>query len=315
MRIENRMLNKVEAYVKHKNSTGIKFDGFAYTLRSFAKYADRHYPGKPLTISLALQWVAKSPHLAPATRLAYYSALRGFAKYLKLNDAKTELIPKNIYTAWFKRVTPYIYSEQEISIIMTTSSSECTNKFNTLTQKTVVGLLYSTGMRIGEVLALRKNDVDLKNGIITVRQFKKMPMRLIPVSESVLAKLVEYDRKRRELRASSKDGSFFLTTKGRTVSYASFHGMWKRILAKTGIGEGKTIPRIHDLRHTFACNHLLRAYKENRDINEAVYTLSVYLGHTVIAGTYWYLSATPELLEQCVKRVEKSLLKRKKSES
>ena len=309
------MLNKVEAYVKHKKSTGVKFDNETYTLRSFARYADCHYPGKPLTINLALQWVAKSPHLAPTTRLAHYSVLRGLARYLKLNDVKTELIPKNIYTAWFKRMTPYIYSEQEISIIMTTSPGECTNKFNALTQKTIIGLLYSTGMRIGEVLALRKNDVDLKNGIITVRQFKKMPMRLIPVSESVLAKLTEYDRKRKELRVSPKDGSFFLTAKGRTVPYASFHGIWKRILAKTGIGDGKTVPRTHDLRHTFACNHLLRAYKENRDIDEAIYTLSVYLGHTVIAGTYWYLSTTPELLEQCVKRVEKSLLKRKRSES
>jgi len=167
-------------------------------------------------------------------------------------------------------------------------------------------------MRIGEALVLQKNDVDLKTGIITVRQFKKMPMRLIPVSPSTLEKLTAYHDERSSLRVQCKESAFFLNRHGRYVTYAALKGTWNHIVKSAGLISGNKIPRIHDLRHTFACKHLLRAYREKLDIDDAIYMLSVYLGHTVIGSTYWYLSASPELLEICVRRVEKSLLKSKK---
>ncbi len=173
-------------------------------------------------------------------------------------------------------------------------------------------LLVCTGMRIGEVVALKEKDVDLESGIITIKQFKKMPKRLIPVSDSVKIKLAEYRDAQQKLLSFSKTDAFFKTADGGAVPYPSFNNSWRKILRKAGINNGHSTPRAHDLRHTFACNHLLRAYKENRDIDDAIYMLSVYLGHTVIQGTYWYLSATSEILEQCVKRVEKSLSPKKK---
>ena len=310
MKSNNFMLSKVKRYINYKKKLGCKFEGVGDTLRNFARYADANFPGEPVTIKLVLQWVKTKPYLKPMTKLAHFSAVRGLAQYLRLDDPKTELIPKNIYTAWFRRMTPYVYSDQEIAKIMSTNPGPHTNQFNVLTQKTVVGLLACTGMRIGEALALKKRDVNLEKGVITIRQFKKMPMRLLPINDSVLVKLKEYASQRDELVSGRKDINFFLTPKGKAVPYASFKGIWKRVLEKTGIGDVRSVPRLHDLRHTFACNHLLRAYKENRNIDDAIYMLSIYLGHTVIAGTYWYLSATPELLEQCVKRVEYSLKKR-----
>jgi len=311
MRTSNSMLTKVKEYINYKRKLGFKFESEEQTLRNFARYADANFPREPVTIMLVLLWVKTKPHLKPITKLSHFSAVRGLAQYLRLDDPKTELIPKNIYTAWFRRMTPYVYSDQEIAKIMSTDPGPRTNQFDTLTQRTMVGLLLCTGMRIGEALALRKRDVDLEKGVITIRQFKKMPMRLLPINDTVLEKLKGYDSKREKLVSGRKDKNFFLTSNGNAIPYVSFHGMWKRILGKTGIGDVRPVPRLHDLRHTFACNHLLRAYKENRNIDDAIYMLSIYLGHTVIAGTYWYLSATPELLEQCVKRVEKSLTKRK----
>jgi integrase len=169
-------------------------------------------------------------------------------------------------------------------------------------------------MRIGEALALQIGDVDLQSGIITVRQFKKMPMRLIPTSLSVLDKLAKYAEERNAQHETSAKAAFFVNSKGKAISYASFKGTWNKIVTAAGLVEKKSIPRIHDFRHTFACNHLLRAYKEGRDIDDAIYMLSVYLGHTVIDGTYWYLSATPEILEECIKRTEKKLFNSKRGE-
>ena len=306
------MAQNVDSYVKSKRGLGCKFKGTETILKNFARFADYNYPGKPLTIQLAVEWVATAPHLKPSTKLARYSAVRGLAQYLKLDDPKTELIPKNIYTVWFRRMTPYIYTDREIALLMNTDPKIPQGEFDTLTRKTILGLLISTGMRIQETLDLKKNDVDLKKGIIKIRQFKKVPLRLIPISNSVLVKLEEYKRERNSLRAKKKDDTFFLNSKGKFVKYVSFHGTWKRVTVAAGLSDGKTFPRLHDFRHTFACNHLLRAYRENRDIDDAVYTLSIYLGHTVIGGTYWYLSATAELLDECINRVEKSLRKFRK---
>lgn len=311
-RIRKTMAQNVDAYVKSKMGLGCQFKGTEGILKMFARFADYHYPGKPLTIHLAVEWVATAPHLKPSTKQTRYSALRGLAQYLKLDNPKTELIPKNVYTAWFRRMTPYIYTDREISLLLNADPSKPQGKFDTLTRKTIIGLLASTGMRIGEVLDLKKADVSLKKGIITVRQFKKVPLRLIPVSESVLKKLKEYAGKRDSLRVKDKDDTFFLNGKGKSVKYTTFHEAWKGVTVVAGLSDGKTFPRIHDIRHTFACNHLLRAYRENLNIDDAVYTLSIYLGHTVIGGTYWYLSATAELLEECIKRTEKSLRKYRK---
>jgi len=307
MKTKKSMMARADEYINHKQGLGFKFEGSAFHVRSYAKYADANFPNMPLTVQSVIQWVKTNRKAKPITKKSFFCSIRGFAEYLKLEDVKTELIPKNIYSIWYKRKLPYIYSEREVMRILAVKPEPQTLPFTDLTYKTITGLLVCTGMRIGEVLALKKNDVDLNKGIITVRQFKKMPKRLIPISNSVVTKLVEYRRIGQKKKLTSKSDAFFLTTKGNAVSYTSFNINWRKTLKKAGITNGKSTPRAHDLRHTFACNHLLRAYKENRDIDDAIYMLSVYLGHTVIQGTYWYLSATPELLEQCVKRVEKPL--------
>jgi len=309
---KSSMINHVVRFVKYKQSLGFKYETESSNLVSFAKYADRYWTGMPLSVEMARRWIATKPNIKPTTKLHLFSCLREFAKYLKVDQFDVELIPKSVYTVWYRRVTPYVYSNQEISLIMSTEPNIPENTFDRLTNKTIIGLLICTGMRIGEALALKKNDVDFSKGIVTVRQFKKMPMRLIPVSESAMNQLVQYSQKRESLHKTSKCDSFFVNSKGTTVIYNTFKDAWKRLMKTIGLTNGDKIPRVHDFRHTFACNLLLRAYRENRDIDDAIYMLSVYLGHTVIAGTYWYLSAVPELLEMCVNRVEENLLKRKK---
>lgn len=216
--IKKTMAQKVAAYVKSKKGLGHKFEGTERILKNFARFADYYYPGKPLTIHLAVEWVATAPHLKSTTKLSRYSAVRGLALYLKLDDPKTELIPKNIYTAWFRRITPYIYTDHEISLLMNTDPKTPQGEFDTLTRKTILGLLVSTGMRIREVLELKKKDVNLEKGIITVRQFKKVPLRLIPVSDSVLEKLKEYATKRDSIHVKEKDDTFFMNVKGKHVT-------------------------------------------------------------------------------------------------
>lgn len=88
---------------------------------------------------------------------------------------------------------------------------------------------------------------------------------------------------------------------------------WQQLIRKTGIGiDGVNPPRMYDLRHTFACNYLLQSYKNQVDIDAAIHTLSVYLGHATIRETYWYLSGVPELMELSSGRVENFVIARRK---
>ena len=161
-------------------------------------------------------------------------------------------------------------------------------------------------MRIGEVLALNNGDVDLDEGIITVRHSKNLPMRLVPITDSAVDSLRRY-QKARDKRFGHADASdaFFRSPRGGHLAYLTMMCAFTRLRERIGLNKASgRNPCLHDLRHTFACNHLLRAYRENRNIDNAVHELSIYLGHATLADTYWYLSGVPALLEQCINRGE-----------
>jgi len=302
------MLDKAREYIQYKHDLGFKFRSQAYEVESFAKYADLNAKGNPLTTKLAIQWATtplskKSYH---ATRL---SVISGFAKFLIISDPRTELPPTGIFGSCFQRTPPYIYSYEEIARLMTTSAYEKQKKINTFTFSTIIGLLACTGLRISEVLALNNDDIDWKQMTLIIRGSKKLPMRLVPIDRSTLNRLKQYVICRDCTFSHSKNNkAFFLSIRGTRFAYPTISTAWQhlRLKTKTGINE-KRLPRLHDFRHTFACNHLLNAYRENKDIDHAVHLLSVYLGHTSIKKTYWYLTGIPQLLELISHRVENNL--------
>ena len=156
------------------------------------------------------------------------------------------------------------------------------------------------------MLALKNSDVDLDQGLITVRQSKNLPMRLVPITDCAAGHLRRYREVRDHRFGRSGDSEAFICSpRGGHVSYETISWAFEQLRKRTGLKDASgRNPRMHDLRHTFACNHLLRAYRENRNIDNAVHELSIYLGHATLASTYWYLSGVPALLEQCTNRCE-----------
>lgn len=303
---------KVSEYLEYRRNLGFTLHTDGYLLRSFADYADRHVPGQPVTIKLALEW-ATLPQTGNRTYHAKrLDALRVFARHLALSEPETEIPPGKILGPSIARAEPYIYSQKEILTLMATAQKIMPyyrqEQTAPIRNATVIGLLACTGMRIGEVLRLENRDVDLKQGVILVRESKNLPMRLVPLAQGALPPLRSYQRVRdRFFGPTLETERFFMSAYGRKLSYTTFFHAFKRILAKAGFladSEQGVVPRIHDLRHTFACNHLLRAYQENRDIDNAVHELSVYLGHATLNSTYWYLTGIPALFELCSRRFE-----------
>ena len=304
------MMKKVEQYLTHRRSLGYRINSDGYQLRSFARYADLHAPGEALSIELALRWATEPK----GTQRVYYAkrldALRTFARYLVAFEPRTEIPPAGLLGPSFKRVPPYIYTPQEIAALLreslTYQPSLRRNPLTGLRNATVIGLLACTGMRIGEVLALNDGDVDLDQGLLIVRQSKNLPMRLVPITDCAVVQLRRYQKTRDQRFGHSDDSQAFIRSpRGGHLGYGTMMWAFKELRERVGLknAPGRN-PRLHDLRHTFACNHLLRAYRENRNIDNAVHELSIYLGHATLASTYWYLSGVPALLEQCMKRSE-----------
>jgi len=310
MTTSSAMMKKVEQYLAHKRSLGYKMDTGGFYLQTFARYADLHAPGRPLTVDIAVRWATSSKGSSCTRHAHRLSVVRNLARYLAVFDPRTEIPPQQLLGSSVARVTPHIYTRREIAAlirdILTTDPSVVRNPYVGSRNATIIGLLACTGMRIGEVLALKDRDVDLGRNVLTVRQSKNLPMRLVPVSRSASNRLQEYRKVRDQRFGRSDDSAAFIRSReGRHLTRGAIWEAFSRSRRRVGLENAtRRNPRLQDFRHTFACNHLLRAYRKNRNIDNAVHDLSVYLGHAELANTYWYLSAVPALLKQCVKRSE-----------
>ena len=293
-------------YLTMRRKLGFKLKKHEETLRGFLNFFETR-KDTYLTTELALKWARKPKNTDPAWWTERLSILRGFAAYWKTIDPRTEVPSLHILLPQYKRPTPHIYSNQQIAQILASTQKLPTK--DSYTYWTLFGLLLATGMRIGEALALDNKDVDLRQGVITVRDTKLNKSRILPLHKTTLQVLKKYVQQRDKRFPVCKNKSLFAIVDGRRPSHAVVWKMFKQVLLDTGILEPsqKRVPRLHELRHTFAVRALTGFYKNGQDIDGKIHALSTYLGHKDIRCTYWYLTAVPELMGQVLSRLEKKI--------
>ena len=200
---------------------------------------------------------------------------------------------------------PYIYSEAEIRNILAKADSLPTDRWRLRphTYRTLFGLLYTTGLRISEALALNIGDVLLTDRRLYIREGKFRKDRWVPISPSTSVALGEYLRRRLFVDEGTQDRPLFVSRWRNRLSRSIAERTFQRIREQCGIGLGrKTAPRVHDLRHTFAVRRLLLWYRDGEDVNSRLPALSTYMGHVMVCSTHLYLQATPELFEEAEAR-------------
>lgn len=185
------------------------------------------------------------------------------------------------------------------------------------TLSVLFGMLACTGMRVSEALVLNNADVDLSKGLLTIRWSKFNRSRLVPIHPSTVAALNEYQTFRDNYLKEGGTEAFFVNENGFRLHYHNVRRAFQSIRTRLQWTEsGRTrLPRIHDLRHTFAVKCILRWYRENDYIDQKIAVLSTYLGHVNITKTYWYLTGVPELLALVGSRFEKLSLDKTGRES
>lgn len=303
---KSTMTEQAQQYLEFKRKLGYQLDGEGKELLLFARYADQIGHKGPVTTEIAVLW-AKLPKSAdPVYWARRYDVVRRFAKHRFLFDSRTEIPPKRLLGSSKRRLSPHIYSDEEIAALLQTASHlKPTDGLHPRTYVTLFGLLVSTGLRISEALNLAREDVDLKTNIITITRTKFKKSRLVPISSSASQALQDYLTFRDACHPGAKAERFFISENGISLNYRQVLYVFINLRPNLGWTDtGKRPPRIHDFRHTFAVRRLLKWVEEGKSLDRKILALSVYLGHAQVTDTYWYLSAVPALLAVVSKRFE-----------
>jgi integrase len=256
-----------------------------------------------VTAEHALAW-AVLPGGNPDWHAYRLAVVRGFAAWLRTIDPAAEIPPAGLIPSGKRRATPYLYSDAEIAALMT-AAGWLRSPLRRATYQSLTGLLAVTGMRVGEAISLDRGDTDLGAGVLTVRNGKHGKSRLVPVRDTTAGALRDYLRLRDRLCPDPRTPAVFISPAGTRLLYCNVHATWKKLAASAGLAprSGSCRPRIHDLRHSFAVRTMLDAYESGLDGQAVLAALSTYLGHVDPKATYWYLSASPELMAAAGQRL------------
>ena len=202
---------------------------------------------------------------------------------------------------------PHLFSTEQIAALLA-ATGRIQSCWRAATFHTLTGLLAVTGMRIGEALALDRDDFDAHVGRVVVRSGKFGKARQLPLHATTVAALADYLVLRDEQQRGRDTTALFVSLHDGRLSYGAAGDGFRQLVATAGISPrpGARPPRLHDLRHSFVVNTVLDAYRTGADVQALLPTLSTYLGHVDPAATYWYLSAAPELLALAGERLEET---------
>ncbi len=294
----------LDDYLMVRRSLGHKLAGAEYLLRSFLAFLDQAGAAR-ITTDLAVSWATLPVGASAVYQAQRLSAVRRFASWLESIEPATEVPPTDILTSRPRRAAAYLYKDDEIAAIMAATQS-LRYPMRRYTYEGLIGLLVASGLRVGEAIRLDRGDVCFGPGLLRVLGSKFGKSREVPLHPSTVEALQRYSERRDELCPEPRSASFFLGVAGTRLVYESVNSVFKRLLAHAGLGVrvGRGGPRIHDFRHTFATNTLVEWCRAGADVHAMLPLLSTYMGHVDPKSTFWYLSATPELLGLAASRLE-----------
>ncbi len=303
---------RLDEYLSVRRSLGYDLSFAGRVLRGFAAFADREGTDH-ITIGLFLRWKAAFGSANNNTWSARLGMVRGFAGWMQTYDARTEVPPPGLIVGKPRRTRPHIYSDAEVSMIVA-RAARLPSRYGLRgwTCSTLFGLISVTGLRINEAIGLDDDDVDLGEGVITIRRGKNGKARFVPVAPSSVAKLRAYSIERIRLLGTAP-GGFFRMDDGKRPTDCTARYNFAQVSQEIGLREAESYgrhgrgPRIHDLRHTFAVRTIMGWYRSGADPDREMIRLSTYLGHSKPDNTYWYIEAVPELLQMASERAEQSL--------
>jgi site-specific recombinase XerD len=299
----------IEQYVLWRQAHGAKFTTAGNLLRQFLRHADGDARCDTATTAQVLGFLAGKGPLTRHRENKNY-ALAGFWRYaIRRGYARCAPLPDDEPRSPLRK-PPYIYTRDELRRLFDPRNVEISRhgarQLDAVTFRTLLLLLYGAGLRFSEATGLTLADVDLSEAILTVRDTKFYKSRLVPVGPQLSVVLANYMSVRRRDGLAQGEAAFLLANRDGTRLASSTvqtaFEVLRRIARVHSAEVGRQIPRLHDLRHSFAVHSLTAWYRQGADVQRLLPILSTYLGHSDLEGTKVYLSMTPELLQQASQR-------------
>jgi integrase len=286
-----------------RRQLGFELNAAGRLLEDYVGFMEGADAGR-ITTALAVMW-ATSTTAHPHWWRQRLGMVRGFARYVSTIDPDSEVPPEDLLPARRPRIAPYLYSQAEIEALLAAARS-LTPRLRAATLETVIGLMAVSGLRAGEALGLDRADVDLRHGALHVRAAKQSKHREVPLHDSTTRALSDYARLRNRSWPRPATPAFFLCARGERLTKTAFNQAFAKLIRQAGLeGRGQRVrPRPHDLRHSFAMRTLLDWCRAGEDVDRRMPLLSTFLGHADPASTYWYLEASPELLQVIRERLD-----------
>lgn len=286
-----------ENFVALRQASGVGYVSQRKLLVRFDRYVGTHAPQPPLCSETLLGYLASLEQLSARARDNVVAVVWPALAHARRHGAHIEALlarPSKPAERYWRQRQPRILSVEEVASILQAAHRLAPGVG--LRTATLFGLLYTTGIRIGEALALDVEDLDRQDQILTIRSGKFGKSRALPLRKSTAEALVRYME--HPLRAMDTEASdpIFVSPRRRRLSASAARSGIRRACLAAEIPE--PLPRPHDLRHTFAVSRVLAWYEKGRDVNALLPALSTYLGHSCVEHTRLYLVANGALLEQ-----------------
>jgi integrase len=293
-------------YLAVRRALGYKLARTEKLLCQFLAYL--HEQGQArVTTEHALTWAALASG-GDAWRAMRLGVVRSFAAYLHSIDPAHEVPAAGLLPDPPHRATPYLYTDAQVTALMNVAGTLRTTHA-AATYRTLIGLLAATGMRIGEASGLDREDFDAAAGTLLIRGAKFGKSRRLPLHESTAEALARYLRRTDRPRSAVRTKAVFVSVRGARLGTHTAQGTFQELVRRAGINRRSAAcrPCLHALRHSFAVNTILDAYRADVDAGPRLALLSTYMGHVDPANTYWYLQAAPELMALAGERLERHL--------
>lgn len=305
----NTIREGLEQYLTLRRGLGFELQNERTALGKFVSFVEAE-GASHITTELAMRWATQSVGVQVRTWARRLGMVRRFAVWFSALDPRTQPPPPELLPYSYQRRRPYIYSDSELERLLATAAKLPSPKgLRGSTYSTMFGLLVVTGMRVSEAVSLHCDDVNLAEGVLTIRRTKFGKSRLVFIHPSTQTALRAYVRDRNKLFPHPRVQAFFISERGNGITVNMADWTFLQVCRSVGVrppskSSGKG-PRLHDIRHRFAVRTLIDWYRAGLDVEREIPRLATYLGHTHVNDTYWYLEAVPELMQLAVKRLQR----------
>ncbi|HZV25317.1 MAG TPA: tyrosine-type recombinase/integrase [Acidothermaceae bacterium] len=294
-------------YLTMRRTLGYTLVSTGKLLSQFVTYLENHGEDH-VTIENALAWTM----LPKAAHRSWYSirftAVRRFSIHLHGMDPTNQVPPSGLLPGRFPRATPYLYSKTDVRALLTATAT-LRSPHRQATYRTLIALLAVTGMRVGEAIALDRDDFDAAAGVLTIRKGKLGKSRELPLHASTVTALNNYLHRPDRPSRRPDVAALLISPAGTRLFHSNVQDIFQHLVDQAGLKPRSAAcrPRLHDFRHGLAVDTILDAYRNGGNPAVRLALLSTYLGHVDPVSTYWYLSAAPELMELAGERLERHL--------